>query len=100
MENELKFVHREETFNDLAVRELAAGRSACICRIQFGRCTKDECASCDIGRQYRNCYNQMNDYDKQVSRNMYLKTMFRTAFIQENGCHIRLCENTRQNGLH
>ena len=65
MENELRIVHREETFNDFAVRELAAGRSACICRIQFGRCTKDECTSCDIGRQYRNCYNQMNDYDKQ-----------------------------------
>lgn len=52
MENEFRFVHREETFNDLAVRELAAGRSACICRIQFGRCTKDECTSCEIGRQY------------------------------------------------
>lgn len=65
MENELRFVHREETFNDLAVRELADGRSACICRLQFGRCTKDECTSCEIGKQYRTCYNQMNDYDKQ-----------------------------------
>ena len=65
MENELRFVHREETFNDLAVRELAESRSACICRLQFGRCSKEECSNCEIGKQYRNCYNQMNDYDKQ-----------------------------------
>ena len=63
-DNELRFVHREETFNDLAVRELARSRSACICRLQFGACEKKDCASCEIGRDYRNCYNQMNDYDK------------------------------------
>ena len=100
MENELRFVHREETFNDLAVRELAAGRSACICRIQFGRCTKEECASCEIGRQYRSCYNQMNDYDKQRLSKYVLRTIFKTVFIRGNGCHITLCENTQQNGLH
>ena len=64
MDDEIRFVHREETFNDLAVRELAKSRSACICRLQFGSCTKDECNTCSIGREYRNCYNQMNDYDK------------------------------------
>ena len=63
-DNELRFVHREETFNDLAVRELARSRSACICRLQFGACDKTECAQCEIGRDYHNCYNQMNDYDK------------------------------------
>ena len=64
-DNEIRFVHREETFNDLAVRELAKGRSACICRLQFGRCTRDECRTCAISRQYNHCYRQMNDYDKQ-----------------------------------
>ena len=41
-ENEMRLVTRQETFNDFAVRELAKGRSACICRIQFGRCKKKE----------------------------------------------------------
>ena len=65
MDNEIRFVHREETFNDLAVRELAAGRSACICRLQFGRCTRSECQACSIAKQYTACYNQLTDYDKQ-----------------------------------
>ncbi len=64
-EREMRFVTRQETFNDLAVRELAKGRSACICRIQFGRCSKAECASCQIHAQYERCYNQMSDYDRQ-----------------------------------
>ena len=64
-DQELKFVTRQETFNDLAVRELAKGRSACLCRIQFGRCTKSECESCAIHKQYENCYNALSDYDRQ-----------------------------------
>lgn len=63
-DNELKFVTRQETFNDLAVRELAKGRSACICRVQFGRCSKSECASCAIHKQYERCYNELSDYDR------------------------------------
>lgn len=64
MSEEIKIVTRQETFNDLAVRELARSRSACICKIQFGRCEKTECAHCAIGKQYKNCYSAMNDYDK------------------------------------
>ena len=64
MSEEIKIVTRQETFNDLAVRELAEGRSACVCKLQFGRCDKTECAHCAIGQQYRNCYNAMNDYDR------------------------------------
>ena len=64
MGEEIKVVTRQETFNDLAVRELAKSRSACVCKIQFGRCDKTECAHCQIGKQYRNCYNAMNDYDR------------------------------------
>lgn len=64
-DKEFKVVTREETFNDLAVRELAKGRSACICRLQFGRCRKEECGQCEVHRQYAACYNQMNDYDRQ-----------------------------------
>lgn len=65
MNEEIRLVTRQETFNDLAVRELAKGRSACICRLQFGRCTKDECKTCQVGQQYWNCYNAMTDYDRQ-----------------------------------
>ena len=64
MSEEIRIVTRQETFNDLAVRELAEGRSACVCKLQFGRCDKTECAHCIIGQQYRNCYNAMNDYDR------------------------------------
>lgn len=64
-DKEFKLVTREETFNDLAVRELAKGRAACICRIQFGRCTKEECSGCLIHKQYAECYNQLSDYDRQ-----------------------------------
>lgn len=65
MADDFRFVHREETFTDLAVRELAKSRSACICRIQFGRCTKDECKHCSVNRQFARCYNELSDYDKQ-----------------------------------
>ena len=65
MGEEIKIVTRQETFDDLAVRELAKGRSACICRIQFGRCTKSECNTCEVHKQYARCYNQMTDYNKR-----------------------------------
>lgn len=64
MSEEIRIVTRQETFNDLAVRELAEGRSACICKIQFGMCDRTECVHCAIGKQYRNCYKAMNDYDR------------------------------------
>jgi len=63
--NEIRFVHREETFTDLAVRELAESCSACMCRLQFKRCTDDECEHCQEGIGFRKCYNQMSDYDRQ-----------------------------------
>ena len=63
--DEANFVYREESFNDLAVQELAKGRSACLCRLQFGRCKKEECAKCRYNIQFENCLNQMSDYDKQ-----------------------------------
>ena len=65
MNNDFRFVYREETFNDLAVRELAKGRSACICRIQFKRCTTDECEHCQINARFQACFDSMNDYDRQ-----------------------------------
>lgn len=64
-ENEIRVVSRQETFNDLAVRELAKGRAACICKMQFGRCEKTECPGCSLYNQYKNCYHAMNDYDRQ-----------------------------------
>ena len=45
-ENEIKIVTRQETFNDLAVRELAQARAKCICRVQNKRCNKSKCSTC------------------------------------------------------
>lgn len=73
--NEIRFVHRQETFSDLAVRELAESCAACICRLQFKRCTEDECENCREGIGFRNCYNQMSDYDRQ-RLNTYLRKAY------------------------
>ena len=94
-DNEIRLVHREETFNDLAVRELARGRSACVCRIQFGSCSKDDCKNCSIGKQYSHCYNQMNDYDKArlakyVSENYVHDSLYPGKWMSYKG----LCKHT------
>ena len=65
MENESKYVFREETMNDLAVRELADSRAQCLCRLQFERCNKNQCKKCSLNKQFNNCYNSLSDYDKQ-----------------------------------
>ena len=65
MQDDFRFIHREESFEDLAVRELAKSRSACMCRLQFGRCTKEECSTCEVNKRYYRCFKQMSDYDKQ-----------------------------------
>lgn len=62
--DEMRFVHREETFDDLAVRELAKSRAECLCRLQFGRCSRSECASCQLHRQYVSCFAAMDDYNR------------------------------------
>lgn len=67
--NEIRFVTRQETFNDLAVRELALSRAKCICLIQNKRCKKGECASCPTFKRYFNCFSQMSDYDQQRLQN-------------------------------
>ena len=86
-DNEIRFVHRQETFSDFAVRELAESCAACMCRLQFKRCTEDECENCQEGIGFRNCYNQMSDYDRQrftsylrqaYSRNSTHPEMWRT----------------------
>ena len=64
MNDEIRFVTREETFNDLAVRELAKGKAACICRLQFKRCDERECRNCSAAKKFNNCVNQMSDYDR------------------------------------
>lgn len=60
----IKIVHREETFNDHAVDELADVQAQCICRLQFGRCTLSECKNCSHHKHFKMCYNNMNDYDR------------------------------------
>lgn len=95
MDNEIRFVHREETFNDLAVRELAAGRSACICRLQFGRCVMSECKACSIAKQYSACYSQMTDYDKQrLATYINEQYMQDSLFPQKWMSYKKLCANT------
>ena len=64
MEQEMKIVTRQETFTDLAVRELGKSRAACVCRIQFKRCKKSECASCPQQEKLESCLEAMSDYDK------------------------------------
>lgn len=64
MDNNVKFVHREESFNDLAVQELAKVRSACICKVQFERCNKSECKDCPVNIRFKYTVNQMNAYDR------------------------------------
>ena len=64
-ENEIKIVTRQETFNDLAVRELAQARAKCICRVQNKRCSKSKCNTCPTSHRYYNCRSQMSEYDQQ-----------------------------------
>ena len=63
--DDFRVVYRQETFDDLAVRELAKCKAACICRIQYGRCSRRECKHCAQEQRYRNCYNQMDDFNKE-----------------------------------
>ena len=63
MGDEVHVVTREETFNDLAVRELAKSRAACLCRIQFKRCKLDKCTNCSTYKRLENCKSCMNDFD-------------------------------------
>lgn len=60
----IKITHREETFNDHAVKELADLRGRCLCCLQFERCSDDDCKCCSINRRYKQCISQMNDYDR------------------------------------
>ncbi len=67
--DEVRFVHREETFNDVAVRELAKSQAKCLCLLQFKRCVKEKCINCASGQRIRNCKNCMNDYDRERLNN-------------------------------
>ena len=68
-ENEIKFVHRQETFNDHAIDELAKTRAACLCKMQFKRCTRAECENCSTFQRLENCLSAMNDYDRSRFNN-------------------------------
>lgn len=48
---------------------MADSRAQCICRLQFGRCKKNECAGCSHGQHFMTCYSNMNDYDKMRTDN-------------------------------
>lgn len=90
MNDEFKVVTRQETFNDLAVRELAKGRAACICRMQFGRCKENECKKCLIHKQYAACYAQMSDYDRQrlatyVAEEWQKESLFPEQWMSSSG---------------
>lgn len=61
---DIRIIHREETFNDLAVRELAKTKATCHCLLQFGRCDSSECARCPTNARLNECVGSMNSYDK------------------------------------
>ena len=63
-DKDIRFVHREETFDDLAVRELASMRANCVGKLQYGRCTDEDCKHCAIHKRLNNCTAQMTDYNK------------------------------------
>ena len=64
MEQEMKIVTRQETFTDLAVRELGKTRAACFCKVQFKRCSKEKCADCPQHKNLESCRQTMSDYDR------------------------------------
>ena len=64
MEQEMKIITRQETFTDLAVRELGKTRAACFCKVQFKRCGKERCARCPQHINLENCRHSMSDYDR------------------------------------
>ena len=70
--DEVKFVYRQESFNDLAVRELAKSQAMCLCKIQYKRCKKSMCATCSSHQRVQNCKNAMNDYDRERLHNYML----------------------------
>lgn len=75
-DQEIKIVTREETFTDLAVRELAKTKAMCACRLQFARCPKSKCKHCETNIRYTNCVKSMSDYD--VTRlNNYIRRYYR-----------------------
>ena len=73
MEPEIKIVTREETFNDLAVRELAKTQARCMCLLQYKRCSKKACANCKSCKRLMSCKACMNDYDKERLDNYTLE---------------------------
>lgn len=64
-DNEARIVLHQEQPDDIAVRELGRARAACVCRLQFGRCKRRECKHCARDRRFKECYNQLNDYNKE-----------------------------------
>lgn len=62
--NEFRFIHREETFTDHAIDELASSKGKCLCCIQFKRCSIKDCQKCSHNKQYQKCYASMSDYDR------------------------------------
>lgn len=62
--NEFKVVHREETFTDLAVQELAQTKAACLCRLEFGRCKLEHCDKCTVRQELEECETQMSGYNR------------------------------------
>lgn len=65
MNDEQKIVIKNETFEDTAVRELAKTGARCMCLIQFGRCKKEWCKTCEKNRSLSRCLSCLTDYDRQ-----------------------------------
>lgn len=68
--DEIKIIHKDRTFSDQALHDLAHTQAACMCRLQFGSCTKENCRNCETKMQLKHCKSELCDYDL-----LRLKTM-------------------------
>ncbi len=69
---EHKVVIGNKTFAEKAIEEMAEQRAKCLCCLQFGRCTLNECKKCAAAMDYDECLKSLSSYDKVRLRNLSL----------------------------
>lgn len=80
-DNETRFVHRAETYTDVAIDELGKSRALCMCNKLFGRCTEDECVQCNKEKDFVDCFNSLSAYDQLRVKN---RITYYFAHLQNN----------------
>lgn len=82
--NEIKIIHKDRTFSDQAIYDLAHSQAACMCRLQFGSCTKERCKNCETKAQIKNCKRELCDYDLLRLKSMTGEAYADLSRIPEN----------------